>query len=71
MPFAFGGGVTYSPVTAGAGGGYVDRSQTTNHYQITIPPGMSKDDALALMAQDRQRQDRERKASQRSQMGND
>ncbi|QII37354.1 phage tail tape measure protein [Rouxiella badensis] len=71
MPFAFGGGVTYSPVTAGAGGGYSDRSQTTNHYQITITPGMSKDDALALMAQDRQRQDRERAARQRSQMGND
>ena len=71
MPFAFGGGMTYAPVTAGAGGGFVDKSQTTNHYQISIPPGMSKDDALALMAQDRQRQERERAARQRSQMAND
>ncbi len=71
MPFALGGAVSYVPVTAGVSSGYVDRSQTTNHYQITIPAGMSKDDALAMMAQDRQRQERDRLARQRSQMGND
>lgn len=79
MPLAFGGGAYaplsagdgYAPVTRGGGGGFVDKSQTTNHYQINIPAGMSKDDALALMAQDRQRQERERLARQRSQMGND
>ncbi|MGA7586750.1 MAG: phage tail tape measure protein [Rouxiella badensis] len=71
MPFALGGGISYSPVTAGTGGGYVDKSQTTNHYQVTIPPGMSKDDALALLAENSQRQERERRARQRSQMGND
>ncbi|MDR3432046.1 MAG: phage tail tape measure protein [Rouxiella aceris] len=70
-PFAFGGAVSYAPVMAGAGGGYIDRSQTTNHYQVSIPAGMSKDDALALMAENRQREEREKRARQRSQMASD
>lgn len=71
MPIAFGGGMSYVPLVPTTRGGFVDKSSNVSHYQITIPPGMSKEDALALMAEDRRRQEREKRARQRSQMDND
>lgn len=59
----------YRPVTAPAAGGYTDNSQNHSTYEINMHPGMSKDDALALIAQDRERQARARRAQQQSKMG--
>ena len=64
------GGAPYRPVTApAANGGYSDQSQNSYQYDIHMHPGMSKDDALALMAQHQQRQERKSQANQRSRMG--
>ena len=53
---AYGGG-SYKPVPSpSAGGGYTDRSQNTYQYEINMHDGMSKDDALALMAQHREKE---------------
>ncbi|ALV92004.1 MULTISPECIES: phage tail tape measure protein [Pantoea] len=64
------GGAPYRPVTApSTGGGIVDRSQNTYQYEINMHEGMTKDDALALMAQHQAREQRNRQAQNRSKMG--
>jgi len=63
------GGAGYRPVTAPAAGGYTDNSQNHSTYEINMHPGMSKDDALALIAQDREREARRKQAQQRTKMG--
>jgi len=66
---AYGGG-SYKPVPSpSAGGGYTDRSQNTYQYEINMHEGMSKDDALALMAQHQAKEQRNRQAQNRSKMG--
>ena len=63
-------GPAYKPVAApAAGGGYQDQSQNSYQYDIHMHPGMTKDDALALMAQQQARNDRNRQAQNRSKMG--
>ncbi|MFC0140595.1 phage tail tape measure protein [Erwinia mallotivora] len=60
----------YQPVSSpAAGGGYQDQSHNSYQYDIHMHPGMSKDDALALIAQQQARNDRNRQAQQRSKMG--
>ena len=64
------GGAPYRPVSApSASGGVTDRSQNTYQYEINMHEGMTKDDALALMAQHQAREQRNRQAKNRSQMG--
>ena len=64
------GGAPYRPVTApAAGGGFADHSQNIYQYDIHMHPGMTKDDALALMAQHQAREQRNQQAKQRSKMG--
>ncbi|MBK0089470.1 phage tail tape measure protein [Erwinia sp. S59] len=64
------GGAPYRPVSApSVGGGMVDRSQNTYQYEINMREGMTKDDALALMAQHQAREQRNRQAQNRSKMG--
>jgi len=46
-------GTPYKPVTSPAAGGYSDQSQNNYQYDIHMHPGMTKDDALALIAQQR------------------
>lgn len=62
-------GTPYKPVTSPAAGGYSDQSQNNYQYDIHMHPGMTKDDALALIAQQQARNDRNRQAQQRSKMG--
>lgn len=63
-------GPAYKPVSSpGAGSGYQDQSQNSYHYDIHMHPGMTKDDALALIAQQQARNDRNRQAQNRSKMG--
>jgi len=62
-------GPAYSPVTAPAAGGYSDQSQNSYQYDIHMHPGMTRDDALALMAEHQAREQRNRQAQQRSKMG--
>ncbi|MGK6329145.1 phage tail tape measure protein [Erwinia sp. DT-104] len=59
----------YNPVTSPAAGGYNDQSQNSYQYDIHMHPGMTKDDALELMAQHQAREQRKRQAQQRSKMG--
>ncbi|HIE8685785.1 TPA: phage tail tape measure protein [Klebsiella pneumoniae] len=64
------GGATYQPVSSpSAGGGYTDRSQNTYQYEINMSDGMTKDDALAMIAQHKAKEDRDRQAKNRSKMG--
>ncbi|MBC3943778.1 phage tail tape measure protein [Erwinia persicina] len=63
------GGAGYRPVTAPAGGGYTNNSTSNDTYNINMPPGISKDDALALIAQQKQRDDRNQRAAQKTKMG--
>ncbi|MFJ5161120.1 phage tail tape measure protein [Pantoea sp. NPDC088449] len=64
------GGAPYRPVTAPpAGGGFTDRSQNSYQYDINMHEGMTKDDALALMAQHQAKEQRNRQAQNRSKMG--
>ncbi|PNK65236.1 phage tail tape measure protein [Pantoea sp. FDAARGOS_194] len=66
---AYGGG-SYKPVSSpSAGGGYTDRSQNTYQYEINMHEGMTKDDAMALMAQHQAKEQRNRQAQNRSKMG--
>ncbi|XXN62769.1 phage tail tape measure protein [Enterobacter ludwigii] len=63
------GGAPYRPVSApSAGGGFTDRSQNTYQYEIKMYEGMTKDDALALMAQHQAKEQRNRQAQNRSKM---
>lgn len=64
------GGAPYRPVSApSAGGGFTDRSQNTYQYEINMHEGMTKDDAMALMAQHQAKEQRNRQAQNRSKMG--
>jgi len=64
-----GSGPAYKPVvTPAAKAGYTDQSQNSYQYDIHMHPGMTKDDALALMAQHQAREQRNRQAQQRSRM---
>lgn len=64
------GGAPYRPVSSpSAGGGYTDRSQNTYQYEINMHEGMTKDDAMALMAQHQAKEERNRQAKNRSKMG--
>lgn len=63
--------VSYTPVKAASNTRITDSSTINNHYQLNMHPGMSKDDVLSIMAQDRARQESERRAKQRSQMDSD
>lgn len=64
------GGAPYRPVSSpSAGGGYTDRSQNTYQYEINMHEGMTKDDAMALMAQHQAKEQRNRQAQNRSKMG--
>lgn len=64
------GGAPYRPVSApSGGGGFTDRSQNTYQYEIRMHEGMTKDDALALMAQHQAKEQRNRQAQNRSKMG--
>ena len=63
-------GAPYRPViTPAANPGYSDQSQNSYQYEINMHPGMTKDDALALMAEHQAREQRNRQAQQRSKMG--
>ncbi|MEN4768952.1 phage tail tape measure protein [Duffyella gerundensis] len=63
-------GAPYRPViTPAANSGYSDQSQNSYQYEINMHPGMTKDDALALMAEHQAREQRNRQAQQRSKMG--
>lgn len=63
-------GPAYQPVSSpAANGGYQDKSQNSYQYDIHMHPGMTKDDALALIAQQQARNDRNRQAQNRSKMG--
>ena len=63
-------GAPYRPViTPAAHPGYSDQSQNSYQYEINMHPGMTRDDALALMAEHQAREQRNRQAQQRSKMG--
>ncbi|MBK0000239.1 phage tail tape measure protein [Erwinia sp. S38] len=64
------GGAGYQPVSAPASkGSFTDSSVNHYQYDINMQPGMTKDDALALMAQHQEREQRNRAAQQRSKLG--
>ncbi|HEN3639763.1 TPA: phage tail tape measure protein, partial [Yersinia enterocolitica] len=60
----------YQPVTANAGTTIVDSSVTTNDIKITIPPGMSRQDAERMMTDALAKNERDKRARQRGQMEN-
>ncbi|MEJ5177238.1 phage tail tape measure protein [Erwinia sp. MYb416] len=63
------GGAGYRPVTAPAGGGNTNNVTSNDTYNINMPPGISKDDALALIAEQKQRDARNQRAAQNTKMG--
>ncbi|EKN4095981.1 TPA: phage tail tape measure protein [Yersinia enterocolitica] len=60
----------YQPVTANTGTTIVDSSVTTNDIKITIPPGMSRQDAERMMTDALAKNERDKRARQRGQMEN-
>ena len=66
---ALGGAAGYKPVTTGGSGNAASQNNYNNQYTINMHPGMTKDDALALMAENDARQQRNNAAQQRSKMG--
>ncbi|HDW7094450.1 TPA: phage tail tape measure protein [Yersinia enterocolitica] len=60
----------YQPVSANTGTTIVDSSVTTNDIKITIPPGMSRQDAERMMTDALAKNERDKRARQRSQMEN-
>ncbi|OVZ76450.1 phage tail tape measure protein [Yersinia intermedia] len=60
----------YQPVTANTGTTIVDSSVTTNDIKVTIPPGMSRQDAERMMLDTLARNERNKRARQRGQMEN-
>ncbi|MCU5775868.1 phage tail tape measure protein [Erwiniaceae bacterium BAC15a-03b] len=66
---ALGGAAGYSPVTAGAGSKPSSQNSYHSEYTINMHPGMTKDDALSLMAENRAREKRQAAAQERSIMG--
>lgn len=63
------GGAGYRPVYAPAGGRSTSNITSNDTYNINMPPGISKDDALALIAQQKQRDARNQRAAQNTKMG--
>lgn len=63
------GGAGYRPVSAPAGGGSISTVTSNDTYHINMPPGISKDDALALIAEQKQRDARNQRAQQKTRMG--
>lgn len=63
------GGAGYKPVVMAYQGGPAPQNTYQSSYVLNMHPGMTKDDALALMAQQREREQRQASARQRSQMG--
>jgi hypothetical protein len=61
----------YQPVTANTGTTIVDSSVTTNDISVTIPPGMSRQDAERMMVDALARNERDKRARQRGQMESD
>ncbi|EPC7930621.1 phage tail tape measure protein [Yersinia enterocolitica] len=61
----------YQPVTANTGTTIVDSSVTTNDIKVTIPPGMSRQDAERMMTDALAKNERDKRARQRGQMEND
>ncbi|EOS9414895.1 phage tail tape measure protein [Yersinia enterocolitica] len=61
----------YQPVTANTGTTIVDSSVTTNDIKITIPPGMSRQDAERMMSDALAKNERDKRARQRGQMESD
>lgn len=61
----------YQPVTANTGTTIVDSSVTTNDIKVTIPPGMSRQDAERMMVDALAKNERDKRARQRGQMEND
>ncbi len=61
----------YQPVTAHTGTTIVDSSVTTNDIKITIPPGMSRQDAERMMTDALAKNERDKRARQRGLMEND
>ncbi|HHH1249785.1 TPA: phage tail tape measure protein [Yersinia enterocolitica] len=60
----------YQPVTANTGTTIVDSSVTTNDIKVTIPPGMSRQDAERMMTDALAKNERDKRARQRGQMEN-
>lgn len=58
----------YKPIAANSGLNYTDNSQPQYHLAVHIPPGMSRDEARQLAIDTIDQKERERRASQRSQM---
>ncbi|EKN6386182.1 phage tail tape measure protein, partial [Yersinia enterocolitica] len=58
----------YQPVTANTGTTIVDSSVTTNDIKVTIPPGMSRQDAERMMTDALAKNERDKRARQRGQM---
>ncbi|PLR45414.1 phage tail tape measure protein [Chimaeribacter arupi] len=65
---ALGGAPFYKPVTVAPGGGKTEQNTYTSSYVLNMHPGMTKDDALALIAQNSAREKRQAAAGQRSRM---
>lgn len=66
---ALGGAAGYAPVTTGGSGRASNQNSYHSEYTINMHPGMTKDDALMLMEQNRAREQRNNAAQQRSKMG--
>lgn len=63
------GGAPYRPVVTPAANGKTQQNNYSSSYVLNMHEGMTKDDALALMAQNSAREQRQAKAGQRSKMG--
>ncbi|EPI0777070.1 phage tail tape measure protein, partial [Yersinia enterocolitica] len=58
----------YQPVTANTGTTIVDSSVTTNDIKVSIPPGMSRQDAERMMVDALAKNERDKRARSRGQM---
>lgn len=58
----------YKPIAANSGLNYTDNSQPQYNLNVHIPPGMSREEARQLALDTIDQKERERRASQRSQM---
>ncbi|MGE4681262.1 hypothetical protein [Yersinia enterocolitica] len=58
-------------MTANTGTTIVDSSVTNNDIKMTIPPGMSRQDAERMMVDALAKNERNKRARQRGQMEND
>lgn len=63
------GGAGYRPVSSPGVGSSTSSVTSNDTYHINMPPGISKDDALALIAQQKQRDTRNQRAAQNTKMG--